>query len=126
MRYILDTTLLADHVNGDRRAIELLNRLFSEPHELYTCDVVVCESLSAVSEAERAAVGALIDALEYVATDPVAARWAAESRREVHRRGAKRGVGDALIAGVAARIGATIVTRNVRDFERQGTPILSY
>ena len=126
MRYVLDTTLLADHVNGDPRAIEMLNRLFSEPHELYTCDVVVCESLSVGSEDERAAVGALIDALEYVATDPRAARWAAESRREAHGRGGKRGVGDALIAGVATHIGATVVTRNVRDFERQGIAILPY
>lgn len=126
MRYLLDTTLIADHANGYAPATELVKRLFSEPHDLYTCDVVVCESLSARSDNQHAALNALVDALEYVATEPAAARWAAESRREAHRRGAKRGLGDALIAGVATRIGATVVTRNVRDFERQGVSVLTY
>ena len=117
---------MADHANGYAPAVELLRRLFADPHEFYTCDVVVCESLSVESEAERAAVSALVDAFEYVATDPVAARWAADSRRAAHRRGGKRGVGDALIAGVATRLGATVVTRNVRDFERQGVSVLTY
>ena len=46
MRYLLDSTLLIDHANGDAPAAVLLNRLFEEGHELYTCDVVTCETLS--------------------------------------------------------------------------------
>ena len=46
MRYLLDSTVLIDHANRDEPAAELLERLFSGPHELYTCDVVTCETLS--------------------------------------------------------------------------------
>ncbi len=46
MRYLLDSTLLIDHGNGDQAAIELLDRLVEEGHDLYTCDVVTCEALS--------------------------------------------------------------------------------
>ncbi len=42
------------------------------------------------------------------------------------RRARKLGLGDALIAAVAADLGATVVTRNRPDFERQGIEVLTY
>jgi predicted nucleic acid-binding protein len=68
----------------------------------------------------------LLNALEYVATSPTAARWAAASRRKRHRAGGKLGLGDSLIAGIAAELGATVITRNRPDFERQGIEVLTY
>ncbi|MGH2483263.1 MAG: type II toxin-antitoxin system VapC family toxin, partial [Candidatus Limnocylindria bacterium] len=68
----------------------------------------------------------LLDALEYVSTSPDAARWAAASRLHRHRSGGKLGLGDALIAAVAADLGASVVTRNRPDFERQGIEVLTY
>ena len=41
-----------------------------------------------------------------------------------HAHGA--GLGDALIAAVARRLEATIVTRDRPDFERQGAHVLTY
>ena len=74
----------------------------------------------------REAVRRLLDALEYVAVDPEAARWAGERRAERVAGGSRRHLGDALIAGLAWRLGATIVTRNPRDFEAYGVPVLGY
>ena len=126
MRYLLDSTLLIDHANRDKPAAELLARLHSEPHELYTCDVVTCETLSQGDASHLRHMRALLDALEYIATSPNAARWAAASRLSRHRAGGKLGLGDSLIAGVAADLGAIVVTRNRPDFERQGIEVLSY
>ena len=126
MRYLLDSTLLIDHANRDEPAAELLERLHSGPHELYTCDVVTCETLSQGDPDHLRHLRVLLDALEYVATSPTAARWAAASRLKRRRAGGKLGLGDSLIAGVAAELGATVVTRNRPDFERQGIEVLSY
>jgi predicted nucleic acid-binding protein len=126
VRYLLDSTLLIDHANRDEPAARLLERLHSEPHELYTCDVVTCETLSQGDASHLRHLGGLLDALEYVATSPKAARWAAASRLRRHRAGGKLGLGDSLIAGVAAELGATVVTRNRPDFERQGIEVLTY
>jgi predicted nucleic acid-binding protein len=126
MRYLLDSTLLIDHASGDRHANELLARLFEEGHDLYTCDVVSCETLSRGDPAELRAMRTLLDALEYVATSPEAARWAGESRRARHAAGARRSLGDAVIAGVAQSVDATVVTRNDADFGRQGIRTLGY
>ncbi len=126
MRYLLDSTLLIDHANSDEPAARLLARLFSEAHELYTCDVVTCETLSQGDARHLRHIRALLDALEYVATSPKAAQWAANARLTRHRASGKLGLGDALIAGIAADLGAAVVTRNRPDFERQGIPVLTY
>jgi predicted nucleic acid-binding protein len=123
---LLDSTLLIDHANGDAGATALLARLFEEGHELYTCDVVTCETLSNGDDWQLAVMRALLDALEYVATSPEAARWAGESRRTRYAVGRRRALADALIAGAAQSIDAVVVTRNSRDFEVQGIPTISY
>lgn len=125
MRYLIDTTLLIDHAAGRPEAVDLVRRLFSEPNDLLVCDAVVTEALSRGSDEDVAVIVALLDALEYVATHPEAARWAGACRRRL-RRTSPRQLGDALIAGVAWFNDATVVTRNPRDFEVQGVPVLSY
>jgi predicted nucleic acid-binding protein len=126
MRYLLDTTVLVDHANGFPAATQLLWRLFEEGGDLYTCDVVACEAMSGGTDQHLAAISRLIKPLEYVSTSPEAARWAGDSRLRRHRDGGKLGLGDALIAAAAMAIGATVVTRNRPDFERQGVPVLTY
>ncbi len=126
MRYLLDSTLLIDHANRDEPAAKLLERLYSDGHELFTCDVVTCETLSQGDPSHLRHLRALLDALEYVATSPRAARRAAEARHTRRLAGGKLGLGDALIAGVAAELGATVISRNRPDFDRQGIPVLTY
>ena len=60
-----------------------------------------------------------------LSTSPDAAIWAAGFRRR-RGRSSRRHLGDAIIAGVAWSLDATIVTRNPRDFEGQGIPVLAY
>lgn len=125
MKYLLDTTLLIDHAHGTPAARPVIERLFAEANDLYTCDVVTAEALSAGDEEHRLAITRLLDVLEYVATSPEAARWAGESRRRRSAAG-PRSLADALIAAVAVALEATIVTRNPDDFVRQGVPVLAY
>jgi predicted nucleic acid-binding protein len=125
MRFLLDTTLLIDHAQGRAGAAEVLEQLFREAHELLVCDVVVTEALSKGPDDEMIVIGSLIRAVEYVATHPEAARWAGESRRQ-RRAAGPRSLADAIIAGVAHHQDATVVTRNPRDFEAQGIPVLAY
>ena len=125
MRFLIDTTLLVDHVNGRPSAVTLVRELFSEPNDLFVCDAVVAEALSNGDDEQVRAIAALIDALEYVSTHPDAARWAGASRRRLDRS-SRRQLGDAIIAGVAWHSGAIVVTRNPQDFEIQGVRVLGY
>ena len=125
MRYLMDTTLLIDHANGSPSAVALVRELFSEPNDLLVCDAIVTEALSGGDDLAIDAISALVDALEYVATHPDAARWAGASRRRLSRS-SPRQLGDAIIAGVAWFHDATVVTRNPREFEVQGVRVLGY
>jgi predicted nucleic acid-binding protein len=126
VRYLLDTTLIIDHAHGYEPAMRLLHRLYEEGAELFTCDVVVCEALSGGTDEHRQVIATLLDPLDFVATDPSAARAAGAARLERHRSGGRLGLGDAIIAAVARGMDATIVTRNRPDFERQGASVLGY
>lgn len=125
MRYLIDTTLLIDHASGHPGALSLVRELFSEPNDLLVCDAVVAEALTGGSDRALVMISALIDALEYVSTDPDAGRWAGASRRRLRQTSPRR-LGDALIAGVAWFNDATVVTRNPADFEVQGVRVLGY
>ena len=126
MRYLLDSTMLIDHANRDAAATALLFRLFEEGHDLYTCDVVTCKALSRGGPDDLRHIAVLLDALEYVSTSPAAARRAGTARRERNDAGGKRTLGDALIGGIAIDLDAVVVTRNRRDFGRQGIRTLEY
>lgn len=127
MSYVLDTTVVIDHVDGYQPAAALLDRLFSESGALYTCAVVTCEAMSRGDAVVIAARRRLLDALEYVALAPEGARWAGEQRR-TRRQASHRSPSttDALIAALAHTLGATVVTRNARDFAAFDVPVLGY
>jgi predicted nucleic acid-binding protein len=125
MRYLLDTTVLIDHAHGRAGVSDLLDGLFSQPNDLYTCDVIVTEALSKGPDDEMLVIGSLLRALEYVSTHPEAAQWAGESRRKRQASG-PRSLADAIIAGAARSLDAIVVTRNPKDFESQGVPVLAY
>lgn len=125
MSYLLDTTVLIDHAAGRFGATELLERLFGETGDIFVCDATMAEALSGGTAAEVDLIARVAQAFEYVATTPDAARFAAEARRR-RGRGGRRHLGDAIIAGVAWSLGATVVTRNPRDFDAHGVPVLAY
>jgi predicted nucleic acid-binding protein len=124
--YLLDSTVVIDYINDFGEIGDLVERLFASGDALMTCDVVTCEVLSKGTDEELRAALALLDALEFVAIDPEAARWAGESRRRGGAGGNRRSLGDALIAGIAWRLDATVVTRNPGDFADQGVRVLGY
>jgi predicted nucleic acid-binding protein len=126
-RYLLDSTVVIDHAHGHPPGVEIVRNLFEEASELYTCDIVTCESLSRGEIRELAAVAALLQALEYVALSPDGAAWAGDRRRERIESGrGKPSTSDALIAAVAYSLGATVVTRNAKDFAAFDVPVLGY
>lgn len=127
MRYLLDSTAIIDFGNRYGPGRDAVRRLFTETGDLFTCAIVVAESVSGGTDEELRSISGLLEALEFVALDPETARWAGEQRRAILRSGARKpAIPDALIAAAARRLGATIVTRNARDFQGFGVPVIDY
>jgi predicted nucleic acid-binding protein len=125
MSYLFDTTVAIDWSLDDADVVEVVEACFAETGLLYTCDVVTCEALSGGTEEEREVIRRFLTALEFVALDPDGAASAGDLRRQA-RRSSGRSLGDALIAALARRLGATIVTRNATDYAAYEVPVLAY
>ena len=126
MRYLLDTSFLIDYLRGDAAAITRFGSLFDGGDHLLVNEVVVCElATGARSDAEPDLL-AILEPLEFIQPGPDVALLAGRWRATALRDGRTLSLADALIAAAADASGATVLTRNVRDFGLTRTPVESY
>lgn len=125
MRYFLDSTFAIDYLRADRVAVGRLKELMEAGDEPFISDVVVCE-VATGSPADVRGLNALIRGVEFVHSGPEVALVAGNFRADARRRGYTLGVPDALIAASADALGATVLTKNVRDFALTPVRVESY
>ena len=113
---LLDTTIAIDHLRGDRRATELLERLTVEGEPLLASELSRFELLAGMRSAEVDPTELFMGALTWVPVDEEIARLAGSMA--AHFRMAHSGIDaiDYLIAATAMVVGADLLTTNVRHF----------
>ena len=122
MTYMLDTNIIAYAIN--KRPETVLRRLTAhEPEELCLSDITLGElefgvCKSSRPEQNRLALLAFLAVLRVLPFDADAARHYGEIRWDLSRRGTPIGANDLLIAAHARSLGLTLVTNNLREFER--------
>lgn len=121
--YLLDTSVLIDHLRGRQDVVERVAEIARDGHLLCCCAINVVEVFSGMREHERTATENLLAGLHYFDIDYEAARLAGELRAELRQRGEKGGLQDTLIGAVALANDATLVTNNVKDFPIPGLRI---
>lgn len=117
--YVLDTNTLSYFFRGEGRVAERLTTV--SPSEVGIPTIVLFEIEAGIARSEDAARrrGQLDQALATIPTLPFGreeARAAARIRAELEATGKPIGPYDVLIAGTALANGATLVTRNEREF----------
>ncbi len=121
LRFLLDTDTVIYFFKGQGRVAASL--LQTPPTEvaistisLYELQVGVARS----SQPERlqAQLAQLLAWITVLPFDDAAARYAAEVRADLERRGMAIGTLDTLIAGVALSRGLVLVTHNLNEFQR--------
>lgn len=126
MRYLLDTTFAIDVLRNHQAAVDRFARLFSAGDDAYVTDIVVCELATGARPEDEPGLSAFLRAVEFVQPGAEVAALAGRWRGQARRRGVTVSVPDALIAAVADALGATMLTRNVRDFELLPVPVEEY
>lgn len=115
---VADTDVLIDYLTGQepaagRVALEL------EHGRLHTTAITRAELLrGARSARQRTAVATLLEALDTLPLDAVAADRAGDIARELDSAGLSLAMADALIAGIVVVNGGVLLTRNQRHFAR--------
>ncbi len=126
MRLVLDSSLLIDHLRGEATAVAELARIFEYGDVPIVTEVVVCEVRAGLlPDAERHLV-ALLEPMEFIQPDPATALRAGRWRAELRARGRTLSLPDALIAAAADSMGASVLTRNLRDFSLTSVPVETY
>ncbi|MBI4728676.1 MAG: PIN domain-containing protein [Acidobacteria bacterium] len=115
-RFLLDTTVLIDHLRGDEDAAVSLLSILHLGHSLCVSCVGIAEIERGLHPRERRAAEALLDRLEFLPTTREAARRAGCYQADFARKGRTLPVADALVAGTARARGAVLVTDSIADF----------
>ena len=125
IEYALDTNACIALINGTSVTVRSrLKRALADGGVVCVSTVVLHELWYGVSKSTRREANTerlqmfLAGPLEVLPFDEADARAAGEVRAELEREGGPIGAYDALIAGQAVRRGLTLVTANVREFDR--------
>ncbi|MBE7422726.1 MAG: type II toxin-antitoxin system VapC family toxin [Zoogloeaceae bacterium] len=121
MRYMLDTNICIYLIN--KRPAKILDRFHRiEPGDIGVSSVTVAELAYGVvksgSERNRSALEGFLLPLEIADFDQKAAWKFAEIRSALERAGKPIGPYDLQIAAHALALGCTLVTNNLREFQR--------
>lgn len=116
MRYLLDSSALIWYVRGNPTAVRVIQELAENGEDLGVCAICVAECYSGATLGTHPETDAFIRALDYWSITYDDAMQAGTYRHLFARRGIQLSTQDTLIAAVARRVGATIVTENLKDF----------
>ena len=116
MRYLLDSSVVINWLNGMPEAERLLTELVESGEVLALNAVSVAETYSSLADDERAAADALIGSADYWELTVDEATLAGAYRYQYARQGVTLSVPDMLLAAQAVSRDATLVTGNVRHF----------
>lgn len=122
-KYLLDTTVLIDYLNGGK-AVVLVTGLANQGHELGICCVNVAEVYSGLRTEERSKADRLFNGLGYYEVSRDMAREAGAYRFRFARKGMTLTVSDTIIAATAIAYGATLITANVKDYPMEELALL--
>ncbi|MCF8263044.1 MAG: PIN domain-containing protein [Melioribacteraceae bacterium] len=108
-KYLIDTVILIDHLNGKKKATEWLKKNKNS----FISPITRAELLVGAEESEKHSIKLLLDSFETLPIDNEVANLAAELRKK-HRFK----LPDAFQAAIAILNKVELVTRNTKDFSK--------
>ncbi len=124
---LFDTTVFIDYHRGDTNAIGLIQRVIhGEMTAAYSSITIFELWVGTMNPEEEAIYTNILISMEEAIMNVEVARRAATLLRNIPLAEQMRLRVDALIAATAALRQEPLYTRNIRDFQRLGVPIITY
>lgn len=123
-RYLPDTMHLIWFSRGRRAEVEWFQMMMNSGEEVGACPVTIAEAYAGAVPVEHPGWAEIFDALTYWGVTREDAAQSGIYRYEFARRGFQLKLGDTLIAAIARRVGATVVTENRKDFPMTDIPVI--
>ncbi|MEO7119242.1 MAG: PIN domain-containing protein [Candidatus Limnocylindrales bacterium] len=115
-RWVLDTNVLIDATRGDPRALGLLDFLRQADEEIWSVTPVRTELWAGQRPGEIAIIHDLIDSISWLSVDGELADAAGRMAAVFRRNKPDIEFVDFLIAAATRKLGADLLTLNVKDF----------
>ncbi len=124
-RYLIDASTLIDHSRGIEPVRSRLLALHGDGHDLGICAIQATEFFAGLPPPQQPNWDGWPDGFQYWGIPRPAAQRAGAYRYVFARQGQAISVPDALIAGLARHLDATIITDNLRHFPMTDVRLLS-
>lgn len=113
---VVDSSVLIDHLRGYMPARDVLNGRVAQGDELWGVVIARAEVLAGMRDREQPRTLELLDQLRWLEIDVELADAAGALARTFWRSHPGLQLADCLIAAGTERLGATLLTQNVRHF----------
>ena len=116
---------MVKYSRGRAREAQWFQIMLNGGETVGTCEIVIGECLSGAQPVERRGWREIFGALRLWSVTPEDAIQAGIWRYDFARRGIQLSMTDTIIAAVALRVGATVVTDNLKDFPMPELAVMS-
>lgn len=123
-KYLLDTTVLIEHLRGQQKVTDMIIRLARQGNELGVCCINIAELYAGLSDKERTKAEKLTDSLNYYETSKDIAKMAGCYRFDFVRKGITLTTSDTIVAAIAISYGAILITANIKDYPMKEIELL--
>lgn len=121
----LDTTFIIDLIKGKDEITTLENQLYEKNEQLATTAPTVIEIIRGIhlknitiKENEKRKIEELLSSIEILTLDKESAKGAGKIHANLINRGEDIGLSDVMIASICIQNNETLLTRNIKHFER--------
>jgi predicted nucleic acid-binding protein len=116
MKALLDTTVLIDHLRGDKKAAQFLAQAVTRGDELWSVTVVRTEVLAGMRPKEEKATKLLLSQIKWLEVDTALADAAGDLARKYMKTHPGVDTVDYIIGAAAQEFHADLKTTNVKHF----------
>jgi predicted nucleic acid-binding protein len=125
MKYLIDTDTLIDVLHDRDNVRQHVADLITSGAEVALCAITVAELYSGLEVKRRAVWADWLNALPYWDITRATAEEAGTDRKAAAQAGRTLQATDSLLAALARKHGATILTSNIKHYPHSGNKVLS-
>lgn len=115
-KYLLDTTIIIDHLRGDKKVNYYLERIGQRGDIAGCCCINIAETYAGMRKKEKEKTDRFIESLYYFEVTKEVAKLAGELRQKYFKKGKTLATTDVIITATAIIYNLTLITKNVKHY----------
>ena len=114
--YLLDTTVIIEHLRGNKKVNSYLEEIGMKGDIAGCCCINIAEVYAGMKEKEKEKTDRFIESLYYLEVNKEIAGLAGRLKQKYAKKGKTLAISDVIIAAAAMVYGLTLVTKNVKHY----------